>query len=165
MAEECRVHRGGDIAPLRPGQPQLGAVEEGGGAGRRFDRKSFGLSFGLKNGSRFHFDSVTCLNYDFFLTFPRDGEVPQMTTSPQSTSLRIWEDLALDTGPQYRSLLYLSHKNRTYSPLQVLNFRGLVRTASTVLPVLPSPDFSLLFQAKIKMGFKLKLKPKNVLLN
>ena len=34
MAEECRVHRGGDIAPLRPGQPQLGAGEEGGGAGQ-----------------------------------------------------------------------------------------------------------------------------------
>ena len=25
---------------------------------------------------------------------PRDGEVPQLTTSPQSTSPRIWEDLA-----------------------------------------------------------------------
>ena len=35
----------------------------------------------------------------------RDGEVPQMTTSPQSTSPRIWEDLAPGTGPQYRSLL------------------------------------------------------------
>ena len=35
----------------------------------------------------------------------RDGEVPQMTTSPQSTSPRIWEDLApeqvLSTGPYY----------------------------------------------------------------
>ena len=31
----------------------------------------------------------------------RDGEVPQMTTSPQSTSPRIWEDLAPGTGPHY----------------------------------------------------------------
>ena len=29
----------------------------------------------------------------------RDGEVPQMTTSPQYTSPRIWEDLAPGTGP------------------------------------------------------------------
>ena len=62
-----------------------------------------------------------------------------MTTSPQSTSPRIWEDLAPGTGPQYRSLLCLSRKNRTSSPLQVLNFRGLVWTAGTVLPVLPIP--------------------------
>ena len=27
---------------------------------------TFGLSFGLKNGLRFHFESVTCLNYPFF---------------------------------------------------------------------------------------------------
>ena len=65
----------------------------------------------------------------------RDGEVPQMTTSP-----RVWEDLAPGTGPQYRSLLCLSRKNRTSSPLQVLNFRGLVWTAGTVLPVLPIPE-------------------------
>ena len=38
-------------------------------------------------------------------SYYRDGEVPQMTTSPQSTSPRIWEDLAPGTGPQYRSLL------------------------------------------------------------
>ena len=37
-------------------------------AGRRFNRKTIGLSFGLKNGSRFRFDSETCLNYTF-LTF------------------------------------------------------------------------------------------------
>ena len=67
----------------------------------------------------------------------RDGEVPQMTTSPQSTSPRIWEDLAPSTGPQYRSLLCPSRKNRTSSLLQVLNFRGLGGTAGTVLPVLP----------------------------
>ena len=54
----------------------------------------------------------------------RDGEVPQMTTSPQSTSPRVWEDLAPGTGPQYRSLLCLSRKNRTSSPLQVLNFQA-----------------------------------------
>ena len=75
------------------------------------------------------------------LSYPtdRDGEVPQMTTSPQSTSPRIWEDLAPGTGPQYRSLLCLSRKNRTSSTLQVINFRGLVRTAATVLLVLPIP--------------------------
>ena len=27
--------------------------------------KKIGMSFGLKNGLRFHFDSVTCLNYPF----------------------------------------------------------------------------------------------------
>ena len=70
----------------------------------------------------------------------RDGEVAQMTTSPQSTSPPTWEDLAPGTGPQYRSLLCLSRKNRTSSPLQVLNFRGLVGTAGTVLPVLPIPE-------------------------
>ena len=64
----------------------------------------------------------------------KDGEVPQMTTSP-----RIREDLAPGTGPQYRSLLCLSRKNRTSSPLQVLNFRELVWTSGTVLPVLPIP--------------------------
>ena len=71
-----------------------------------------------------------------------DGEVPPMTTSPQSTSPRIWEDLAPGTGPQNRSSLCLSRKNRTSSPLQVLNFRGLVWTAGTVPPVLPIPDYS-----------------------
>ena len=64
-----------------------------------------------------------------------------MTTSPQSTSPRTWEDLAPATGPQYTSLLCLSLKNRTSSPLQVINFRGLVWTAGTVLPVLPIPGF------------------------
>ena len=34
----------------------------------------------------------------------RDGEVPQMTTSPQSTSPCIWEDLAPGTGPQSQVL-------------------------------------------------------------
>ena len=38
-------------------------------AGRRFNRKQFGLSFGLKNGLRFHFDSETCLNYPFLNIF------------------------------------------------------------------------------------------------
>ena len=33
--------------------------------GWQFNRTKFGLSFGLKNGFRFHFDSVTCLNYQF----------------------------------------------------------------------------------------------------
>ena len=63
-----------------------------------------------------------------------------MTTSPQSTSPHIREDLATGNGPQYRSLLCTSRENRTSSPLQVLNFQGLVWTAGTVLPVLPIPD-------------------------
>ena len=32
-------------------------------AGTRFNRNKIGLSNGLKNGLRFHFDSATCLNY------------------------------------------------------------------------------------------------------
>jgi hypothetical protein len=43
---------------------------------REFNWLKFGLSFGLKNGLRFHFDSVTCLNMSqaktqsiFFATF------------------------------------------------------------------------------------------------
>ena len=36
----------------------------------------------------------------------------------------------------------LGHKRWTSSPLQVLNFRGQVWTAGTVLPVLPIPVFS-----------------------
>ena len=31
--------------------------------------KKIGLSFGLKNSLRFHFDSATCLNYPFFKLF------------------------------------------------------------------------------------------------
>ena len=37
--------------------------------GRRFNRKHFGLSFGLKNGLRFRFDSETCLNYPILNIF------------------------------------------------------------------------------------------------
>ena len=44
--------------------------------GWQFNWLKFGLSFGLKNGLRFHFDSVTCLNMSqaktqsiFFATF------------------------------------------------------------------------------------------------
>ena len=36
---------------------------KGGQAGWQFKRKHFGLSFGLKNSLRFHFDSMTCLNF------------------------------------------------------------------------------------------------------
>ena len=32
-------------------------------SGRQFNSKKFALSFGLKNGLRFHFDSETCLNF------------------------------------------------------------------------------------------------------
>ena len=38
-------------------------------AGRRFNRKKIGLSFGLKNGLRFNFHSETCLNYPFLNIF------------------------------------------------------------------------------------------------
>ena len=37
--------------------------------GRRFNRNIFGLSFGSKNGLRFHFDSETCLSYPFLNIF------------------------------------------------------------------------------------------------
>ena len=40
-----------------------------GNAGRQFNSKKYGLSFGLKNGLRFSFDSVTCLNYPFLNMF------------------------------------------------------------------------------------------------
>ena len=39
------------------------------GAGRRFSRKFFVSSFGLKNRLRFRFDSETCLNYPFMSFF------------------------------------------------------------------------------------------------
>ena len=45
-------------------QAKLSAV-----TGTQFNRKFFGLSFGLKNGLRFHFDSATCLNYPFLSVF------------------------------------------------------------------------------------------------
>ena len=38
-------------------------------SGRRFNRKHFGLSFDLKNGLRFRFDSARCLNYPFLNIF------------------------------------------------------------------------------------------------
>ena len=34
--------------------------------GWQFNRNKFGLSFGSKNGLRFHFDSVVSLNYPFY---------------------------------------------------------------------------------------------------
>ena len=37
--------------------------------GRRFNGNIFGLSFGLKNGLRFEFDSEKCLNYPFYEHF------------------------------------------------------------------------------------------------
>ena len=38
-------------------------------AGTQFNRNIFGLSFGLKNGLRFRFDSAKCLNYTFLNVF------------------------------------------------------------------------------------------------
>ena len=37
--------------------------------GRQFNRKIFALSFGLKNGLRFRFGFLTCLNYPFLKIF------------------------------------------------------------------------------------------------
>ena len=37
--------------------------------GKQFNRKNFGLCFGLKNGLRLRFDSETCLNYPFLNIF------------------------------------------------------------------------------------------------
>ena len=100
----------------------------------------FALSFSA--ATVFGFPSlpdILCLKHDgsnlrqssnpgccFSMMDSRDGEVPQMTTSPQSTNPHVWEDLAPGTGPRDRSLLCLSRKKRTTSPIQVLNFRGLV---------------------------------------
>ena len=97
----------------------------------------------VKEHLTFLVSQLTHLAYKFRLqcTGMGSGEVPQITTSPQSTSPRKWGDLAPGTGPQYRSLLCLSRKNRTSRVLQVLNFRGLVWTAGTVLPVLPIPEW------------------------
>ena len=39
------------------------------GSGRQLNRTFFGLSFGLKNGLSFHFDSETCLNQPFLNFF------------------------------------------------------------------------------------------------
>ena len=58
-------------------QVVVGAPRDGNGVrgrlsttGKRFNRKTiFGLSFGLKNGWRFHFNSETCLNYPFLNIF------------------------------------------------------------------------------------------------
>ena len=38
-------------------------------AGAQFNRKMFGLNFGLKNSLRLRFDYATCLNYPFFNIF------------------------------------------------------------------------------------------------
>ena len=56
--------RGGAERGAGEGREGRGLRQAGGGeAGRRFNRKNdSGLSFGLKNGSRFHFGSVTCLS-------------------------------------------------------------------------------------------------------
>ena len=61
----------------RPSQQHREALPEGGVVaghrprlpGWRFNRNNLGLSFGLKNGLRFHFDSVRGLNYPFLNTF------------------------------------------------------------------------------------------------
>ena len=47
----------------------LGDVHDADGPVRQFNKQNFGLSFGLKNGLRFHFDSETCLTYPFFNIF------------------------------------------------------------------------------------------------
>ena len=46
-----------------------GAARDHEDPGWQFNRIKFGYSFVLKNGLRFHFDSVTCLNYPFFNFF------------------------------------------------------------------------------------------------
>ena len=44
-------------------------------AGDQTNRNNFGLSFGLKKGLRFHFDSDTCLNYPFLNIFLSVGNL------------------------------------------------------------------------------------------
>ena len=67
---QAGFHAGGDVAEgaevgrRHSGEdPGVDAVR--GGPGAQFNRKNFGLSFGLKNGLRFRFHSATCLNYPF----------------------------------------------------------------------------------------------------
>ena len=43
--------------------------------GTKFNRKNFGISFGLKNGLLFHFDSETCLNLPIFEHFLSEGNL------------------------------------------------------------------------------------------
>ena len=53
-----------------------GSIFGGGGApGTQFNRNIFVLSFGLKNGLRFNFDSETCLNYPFLNVFYSVGNL------------------------------------------------------------------------------------------
>ena len=44
-------------------------------SGRRFYRNKFALSFGLKKGFIFHFDSETCLKRNFFGHFLSAGNI------------------------------------------------------------------------------------------
>ena len=62
-----RRRRGGRRVRRPAARSQQDGAEEGGhglvivfGPGWHFNKKQFGLSCGLKNGLRFHFDSVTC---------------------------------------------------------------------------------------------------------
>ena len=54
---------GGPVAGAPKVALDVGVGGGGGGVpGAQFNRNIFALSFGLKNGSRFHSDSKTCLN-------------------------------------------------------------------------------------------------------
>ena len=60
--EYVQVRHGPD-----PGGHRARRVDQvGAEPGWQFNSKHLGLSFGLKIGLRFHFDSVTCLNYTQF---------------------------------------------------------------------------------------------------
>ena len=65
--------------------------------------------------------------------------------SPLSRDGEVHSSYMGGPGTRYRSSVQIltmpESKNRTSSPLKVLNFRGLVWTAGTALRVLPIPAF------------------------
>ena len=65
----ARRHQRRPVGPLRPTDAGGGQLHVHLRAGMQFNRKTIGLSFGLKNGLRFRFDSETCLNYPFLNIF------------------------------------------------------------------------------------------------
>ena len=76
----------------------------------------------------------TVIRVVILVNLNRDGEVPQMTTSPQSTSPRIWVDLAPGTGPYYALVVKIGPPVR---------YRSKISEDWCGLPVLSSPSLNL----------------------
>ena len=64
---EGPVHGGEEAVGVARARDDARLVEEE-GAGAQFNCKNFGLSLGLKNNLRSHFDTVTYLKYSIFNT-------------------------------------------------------------------------------------------------